>query len=163
MKIRNAHSSDASAILAIYKPFVLNSHVSFEYEVPEESEIRKRIEVVSSDYPYLVLEDEHMVIGFAYATRFRERKAYDACAETSIYLHPDVRGKGWGKLLYQALFNELKQQQITRLFAVISLPNEDSVRFHEACGFRLFGKTPEVGYKLNKWWGLAWMQLTLKP
>jgi len=161
VRIRPASLADAESILRIYSPNVTDSHVSFEYEVPSWDTMQNRIKTIQERFPFLVLEDEQGILGYAYATTFRARQAYDFSAETSIYLHPNCQGKGYGKMLYKALFDALKTQGISKLFAVISLPNESSIAFHKSLGFEEFGRTPNVGFKMNTWWGLAWLMADL--
>lgn len=107
--IRLATPEDAAEILKIYAPYVENTAISFEYEVPSEEEFRGRVESTLKRYPYIVAEQEGHIIGYAYVSIFHERKAYDWAVETSIYVDKDYKRSGCGKLLYQALEKILKK------------------------------------------------------
>ena len=116
--IRLAVPKDAVNILKIYAPYVENTAISFEYEVPSEAEFRGRIESTLKRYPYIVAEQEGRIIGYAYVSIFHERKAYDWAVETSIYVDKDCKRSGCGKLLYQVLEKILKKQHISNLYAL---------------------------------------------
>ena len=100
-QIRQATIKDAKELLAIYAPYVLETAITFEYEVPALEEFANRIEKITEKYPYLVAEVDGEIVGYAYASTFKDRAAYDWCVETSIYLAKDMGGKGIGKLLYK--------------------------------------------------------------
>lgn len=159
--IRLIKSEDAETVLAIYAPYILNSNISFEYEVPSLDEFKHRIETVTKDYPWLVCEHEGGIIGYAYGGQHRARTAYKWSVESAIYMAEDHCGKGAGKLLYQELFKLLKEQGFVNVFAGMTLPNEKSVRLHTACGFAMIGVFKNIGYKNNQWHDVQWMQLDL--
>lgn len=156
--IRAAEAVDAAAIAAIYAPYVLSGTVSFETEAPDTRGMRARIEASDGYYPWLVATNgaENAgelgdVMGFAYATKFRERPAYRYVVETSIYLSGAAVGTGVGRLLYDALIDTLRRQGFTQAMAGISMPNEASIALHESVGFQRAGLYREVGYKQGRW------------
>lgn len=159
--IRPATAADAQSIADIYAPYVRSSGVSFEQVPPSTDEMAMRIGK-SPLYPWLVAVDEtDTVLGYAYATAFRERHAYRFVVETSIYLAGDQRGKGVGRLLYGSLVATLKRQGFTQAIAVIALPNDWSIALHESVGFRRAGAFREVGYKAGSWIDIGFWQASL--
>ncbi|MBS1616313.1 MAG: N-acetyltransferase [Bacteroidetes bacterium] len=160
--IRLASTSDAAAILAIYAPYITNTSLTFETELPETAAFAERIGHYLQHWPWLVWETEGHIAGYAYASRYRERAGYQWCVECSVYIHEEFQGKGIAKALYAALFRLLKLQGYFNVYAVINLPNEPSVHLHEACGFRWFANYEQVGYKLGKWKTVGWWKLQLR-
>ena len=164
MRIRGATPEDAAAIAAIYAPYVAGSAVSFEVTPPDEAEMRQRIEAGSGLYPWFLAEDESgRVIGYAYATPFRPRPAYRYAVETSVYIQHEHHGRGAGRLLYQVLIQTLEKQRFAQAIAAITLPNEPSVRLHEALGFTPAGVYRRVGYKGGRWLDVGLWQRALAP
>ncbi len=161
MKISIAKPTDIKGILGIYGPIVEGSHTSFEYTVPTHAEMRQRLEETLDFYPWIVARNGAEVSGFAYASRFRKRKAYDRVCEVSVYVHADHQRIGVGKALYEVVFRILRRQGMTQCIAGISLPNPGSIRFHERCGFREIGTFMHIGYKFGGWHDVLFMQLTL--
>lgn len=163
--IRIATAEDASALLQIYAPYVKNTAITFEYNVPSEDEFRKRIECVLNRYPYLVAEIDGEIVGYAYATAFHERPAYGWGAETSIYVKQDMKKRGIGKALYMELERLLTLQNILNLNACIAYPEtedeyltKNSVSFHQHLGYRLVGEFYKCGFKFNRWYNVVWME-----
>ena len=161
MIIRLANKNDASAILDIYKPYIEDTSFTFETEIPALVDFQKRIDDYLENWPWLVCEDHGKITGYAYGTKHRERKGYQWCVESSIYIHDDYLQRGIGKALYEALLEILKQQGYRNVYAVINLPNDRSVKFHEKCGFTFFSLYPNVGYKLGEWKNVGWWQKKL--
>lgn len=159
--LRLASSADSKAILDIYAPYIQNTSFTFETEVPSVEEFAERIRTYLITWPWLVCEIDGKIAGYAYATKYRERTAYQWCVESSIYLHDDFQKAGIGKALYSALFEILKRQGFNNVYAVINLPNEKSVAFHERCGFEYFATYEKVGYKLGKWKNVGWWKLAV--
>jgi phosphinothricin acetyltransferase len=159
--VRLANPSDASSILAIYAPFVLNTAISFETDIPSVSEFALRIEKGLHRFPWIVCESEGIVAGYAYASPYRERAAYQWSCECSVYLHEQYRGRRIGEELYAVLFHILKLQGMKTVYAGITLPNEASEHLHARCGFEQFALYENVGYKLNAWQKVGWWRLTL--
>ncbi len=162
LKIRPATSKDASGILAIYAPFVKDTAVSFETVVPTIAEFEKRIETISESFPYLVCENDGNIVGYAYASKHRERTAYQWSVDLSIYIDPLYHRKRIATALYTALLAILKQQGYHAAFAGITVPNSASESFHKAFGFREAGVFEKVGYKHGQWRDVKWMQLDLR-
>lgn len=163
--IRAANPEDAAALLEIYAPYVTDTAVTFEYEIPTREEFARRMETVLARYPWLVAEQGGELLGYAYLSPFHARAAYSWCAETSIYLRRDCRGQGLGRLLYERLEDCAKAQGILNLEACIALPETeddhlsfDSPRFHERMGYRMVGSFSRCGYKFGTWYGMRWME-----
>ena len=152
MKVRLAAADDAAAIASLYAPYVSASAVSFETEAPGADEMRSRIESGGELYPWFVAcgEDE-AILGYAYACAFRARKAYRFSVETTVYVADGAHRRGIGGTLYSHLLPILEAQGFTQAIAAITLPNEGSVRLHEAHGFREAGVYRQVGWKLGEW------------
>ncbi|MCD2323127.1 N-acetyltransferase family protein [Sphingomonas sp. IC-56] len=164
--IRAAASQDGAAIAAIYAPHVLTGTVSFEIEPPDARTMRARMAASDGLYPWLVVtngDPESGVIGYAYATRFLDRQAYRYVVETSIYMSDASRGQGAGRLLYEALIDTLRAQGFVQAIGAIALPNDHSIRLHEAVGFRRAGVYREVGYKHGQWIDVGFWQCGLNP
>jgi L-amino acid N-acyltransferase YncA len=150
--LRAATPADAEAIHAIYAPIVETSAISFELEVPPLSEIARRIETTTANYPWLAsVDDDGTLAGYAYASAFRSRPAYRFTVETSIAIAPTYRGRGLALPLYEALMDELTRRRFHVVIAVIAMPNDASVALHERAGFRRVGVLREVGFKLDAW------------
>jgi phosphinothricin acetyltransferase len=153
IQLRAASPSDAASILAIYVPYVVASAVSFELEPPSLKDMKARIVGAEDKYPWIVAVDEEsdVILGYAYAAPFRARLAYRYAVEASIYIAGDFQGRGVGRQLYAALLHTLEAQGYTQAIAAITLPNDHSIKLHEAVGFRRAGVYREVGYKNGRW------------
>lgn len=164
--IRTASEKDAEALLAIYRPYVEHTAITFEYEVPSTEEFAGRIRQVLKQYPYLIAEADGEILGYAYASPFHERPAYGWSAETSIYVNKEKKRMGIGSRLYHALESILTEQGILNLYACIACPEDDhdeyltrdSIRFHERIGYRMVGTFRQCGYKFNRWYHMVWME-----
>lgn len=161
--IRLASSAYAAAIHQIYLPIVRDTHISFEQIAPTPSEIAARIEKTLSQHPWLVCELDGRLAGYAYASAFRARAAYQWTAETTVYIHADFQRRGVSRALYSSLMAILREQGYCSAVGVIALPNVGSVRAHEALGFRKVGIVKNVGYKAGAWRDTGWWQLELRP
>ena len=161
--IRIARAEDAEAIHAIYAPAVIDTAITFETELPGADAMRQRILTRLQHYPWLVWEENGEVLAYAYATRFRERAAYDWIAETSIYVHENARRRGVARRLYGALLDVMRLQGINQAVGVITMPGEVSVAMHEAMGFAPAGVWRKAGYKLERWWDVGVWQKELQP
>jgi phosphinothricin acetyltransferase len=159
--IRLATPDDAPGILAIYAPYIEKTSFTFETEVPSLDEFAERISSYLLTWPWLVSETQGKITGYAYATKYRERTAYQWCTESSIYVHDDFQQSGTGRVLYTVLVEILQRQRFRNVYAVINLPNEKSVSFHERMGFRYFATYEQVGYKLGKWKNVGWWRLVI--
>ena len=162
-EIRSALVEDAASVAEIYLPIVKHSVISFELEVPSVEDMRRRIVDTQTRLPWLVCVDQDAVVeGYAYASRHRDRAAYQWSVDTTAYVRADRRGRGIGKKLYLQLFAELRALGYCQAFAGIALPNEASVALHESVGFTPIGVYRKVGYKLGAWHDVGWWQATLQ-
>lgn len=161
ISLRLATPNDAAGILSIYAPYIENTSFTFETEVPAVIDFAERITNYLLNWPWIVCEVDGIIAGYAYATRHRERTAYQWCTESSIYIHDDFQRAGIARALYESLFEILTQQGFRNVYAVINLPNEKSVAFHEKLGFKWFATYEKVGYKLGKWKNVGWWKLSL--
>ena len=161
MTLRIANEKDADAILSIYTPYITGTSFSFETETPSSIQFAERISANLQHWPWLVCETDGKIAGYAYGSRYRERKGYQWCVECSVYIHDDFQRRGIAKTLYAALLEILKLQGYRNVYAVINLPNDKSVSFHESFGFTWLTTYKNVGYKLGKWKDVGWWQLTI--
>lgn len=161
MSIRPATVQDVPRILEIYGPYVENTAISFEYAVPTLAEFTQRFLGITAQFPWLVWEENGTVLGYAYGSLPFERAAFQWCAEASIYLCPEARGKGIGKKLYAALEQLLQRQGYRKVYAIITTANKPSVAFHRAAGYRHTATMPDCGYKFGQWYGTVWMEKDL--
>jgi L-amino acid N-acyltransferase YncA len=159
--IRIATAADAAGILEIYAPFIQNTSLTFETEVPGIDAFSQRIQSYLKEWPWLVMEVNGRIAGYAYASRYRERTAYQWSVECSVYIHPEYTRRGFASKLYSCLFEFLKLQGFTTVYAVINLPNDNSVALHEQLGFEWFATYEKVGYKLGRWKNVGWWRLPL--
>lgn len=163
--IRTATVADAAQILSIYAPYVEQTAITFEYEVPSLEEFTNRITHTLERYPYLVAVRGEQIAGYAYVSSFHARPAYDWAVETSIYVDMHCKRMGIGHKLYEALEEVLKKQGILNLEACIAYPEtpdeyltKDSVLFHEKKGYRMVGEFYQCGFKFNRWYNMVWME-----
>lgn len=170
MTVEKVSVEDAGELLAIYAPYVEKTAISFEYEVPSLEEFEGRIRDIFSKYPYIKATENGEILGYAYATSFKGRRAYDWSVETTVYVREDVKRKGVGKLLYDALEKSLKDMGILNLNACIAYLSDDkkddnltndSFHFHKSLGYSLVGTFHDSGYKFEKWYDMIWMEKML--
>jgi phosphinothricin acetyltransferase len=161
-RIRRAVESDADAIRAIYAPFITDSATSFEAVVPDVAEMAGRIQAYAATHPWLVFERDREVVGYAYASPHRARKAYQWSAEVSVYIDARAHRCGVGRALYQALFELLRRQRYVNAFAGVTLPNPSSVGLHESMGFVPVGVFKQIGFKFDQWHDVGWWHLRLR-
>lgn len=160
--IRSATGADAAAICAIYNFYIANTTISFEEDPVAPAAMAQRIDdVMAAHLPWLVMLEEDVLIGYAYATKWRVRAAYRYSVESSIYLDPQHAGKGAGRALYEALLAELRGRELHLVIGGIAQPNEASVRLHERLGFRKVAHFNEVGLKFGRWVDVGYWQLQL--
>ena len=160
--VRIATEADVPAILGIYAPYVTDTTITFEYNVPTEAEFLQRFRKITEEFPWLVWEEKGEILGYVYACHPFERTAYSWCAEPSIYLKPAAQGKGIGRKLYAALEELLKALGYRMLFALITGENLESVAFHEKLGYTVSGKMQTAGYKMGRWCSVFWMEKQLQ-
>jgi phosphinothricin acetyltransferase len=159
--IRLARPTDADGILTIYSPYIANTSLTFETDIPSGNEFANRISSYIENWPWIICVVDGQIAGYAYASRYRERVAYQWSVECSVYVHDDHQRSGIARALYTALFSILKKQGYRNVYAVINLPNERSVAFHENMGFQWFATYENVGYKLGQWKNVGWWRLII--
>ena len=165
MIIRSATTEDAARLLEIYAYYVENTAISFECEVPSLEEFKNRIAATLEKYPYLVLEEDGMIRGYAYAGIFKGRAAYDHCCEVTIYLDRDSKRRGFARALYEELEKALRKIGIINLYACIADPvsedeylTKNSEQFHQHMGYAKVGEFHKCGYKFGRWYNMIWME-----
>jgi L-amino acid N-acyltransferase YncA len=164
LTIRDADPQrDAAACAEIYAPHVEGGVASFEERVPATPELAERIKRYGGSHAWLVAEREGKVVGYAFATPFKERPAYRWSTSVSVYIAEEARGRGVGRALYESLFARLRERGFRMACAGITLPNEASCGLHESLGFKLVGVNREIGWKQGAWRDVGWYQLELTP
>ncbi len=166
MIIRDIKKSDIKRLLEIYSHYVLNTAVSYEYDTPTAEEFERRIDEISAtSLPYLVAEEDGKILGYCYAHRFHERKAYQKCVETTVYIDKSLRKSGIGRALYAELEKRLKALSIKNLYACVAYIEtedeyltHDSVLFHQKMGFEICGHLHKCGIKFDRWYDMLYME-----
>lgn len=163
MNVRLAESADAVQIAYIFNHYIATSHATFEIDPLDDTEILRRMaESLEHKFPYLVCTDENEILGFAYAKRFRPRRAYEFTAETSVYVKPGNDRRGVGSALYRDLLDRLRSHGVNAVVAGVSLPNSRSVHLHEKFGFEKVAHFREVGRKFDRWIDVGFWELLLR-
>ncbi|MEI8114056.1 MAG: N-acetyltransferase family protein [Bacteroidia bacterium] len=160
--IRLAERRDVTGILEIYSPFILKTSVTFEETVPDEESFWKRMQEIMTELPLLVCEIDGRIAGYAYASGYRSRASYRWTKEVSVYIHPDFHRRKIADALYTSLHELVRYQGISNLLAIITMPNEASVAFHEYFGYRKCAEFSKVGYKLGEWQNVGWFELFIQ-
>ncbi len=163
MQVRLADPDrDADAVATIYRPAIESTIASFEEVPPAGADMAERMRSVLSHTPWLVAcDDDGRVIGYAYATRHRERAGYRWSVDVSVYVDAAHHGRGVGRRLYEELFALLRRQGFVNAYAGIALPNPASVALHEAMGMRRVALYERVGWKFGAWHDVAWYGIRL--
>ena len=163
--IRRVKEEDAVRLAEIYAYYVETTAITFEYDAPSPEEFGSRIKDITGKYPYLVLEEDGIIHGYAYARPFVGRAAYSRSCEVTIYLDHASRDRGYGRLLYEELERELKKQGILNLYACIGDPvaedeylTRNSEQFHHHMGYVKVGTFHKCGYKFGRWYNMIWME-----
>jgi len=159
--IRIAEARDAAQIAEIYRPYVEKTAITFEESAPDAAQIGHKIQKIGATLPFLVLEQGGEVLGYAYATQYRERAAYRWSLEDSVYLREDSTGRGLGRALLAPLIELLRELGYIKVYAVITPPNPASVALHERFGFSHLCRFTDTAFKLGAWRAIDWMELTL--
>jgi phosphinothricin acetyltransferase len=159
--IRSANPADAEAIAGIYNHYILHTAISFEQEPVSGPDMWGRIADVQQKFPWLVYEEDGAIAGYAYATPWKNRGAYQQSAETTIYVDKAKLGKGIGARLYEPLLQALRDRDLHVVMAGIALPNDGSVAIHERFGFVKVGHYREIGKKFGRWVDVGYWQLML--
>jgi len=162
VSIRTATPGDAAALLAIYRPFVETTAVSFETEPPGVDEFATRVEKALAGWQWLVAERDGRAVGYAYGSTHRARAAYRFSVEVSAYVDPACHRQGIGSALYARLFADLAARGFCNAYAGVALPNAGSVALHRRVGFERIGVFRAVGYKFDRWHDVAWFQRPLR-
>jgi phosphinothricin acetyltransferase len=160
--IRQACEADAPALLAIYRPYVESSAVSFETVLPTAQEFAARIARAVAGWQWLVAEHEGRCVGYVYGSSHRERAAYRWSVDVSVYVHTDYHRQGVGRGLYLRLFEELALEGYCNAYAGITLPNDASIALHRGVGFEFVGTFKAVGRKFGRWHDVAWFHRPLR-
>ncbi len=163
--IRNATEEDAKNILDIFSYYIKNTVISFDYDIPELSAFKNKIKNTIKNYPYYVIEEDGIIKGYTYAGPFVGRSAYSHSCELTIYLDPSSKKKGFGRMLYETIEEDLKKRDYTNLYACIGYTdhpdeylNNNSMEFHAHMGFKTVGHFRNCGYKFNRWYDMIWME-----
>lgn len=159
--IRPASPNDLADMLEIYRPFVENTAVTFEYETPTPEEFLHRYHKITPFFPWLVCEYDGLLAGYAYATRYRIRSAYQWDAELSIYVHQNYYGRHIGPALYRSLMRMLTLQGFFYAHALVTLPNDKSLRLHRELGFKTVCVFERTGFKQGRWRDVAELRASL--
>ena len=150
-------AQDAARILAVYRPYIERTAITFEYDVPGEAEFERRVADIAAHFPYLLLEVDGVLAGYAYAHRQADRAAFGWNAELTIYLAEGWQGKGVGRPLYALLMRLLEMQGYVNFYGVITGSNAGSIALHERMGFEKIGLHERTGWKFNQWHDTVWM------
>jgi phosphinothricin acetyltransferase len=158
--VRRAERRDLARITQIYNHYVETTSITFDVQPYSEQEREPWFAqfAASGRHQLFVAESAGRVIGYAGSLQFKPKQAYETSVETTIYLAPDACARGIGPRLYEALFTALRGEDVHRLLAGITLPNEASVRLHERLGWKLVGTYTEVGRKLGRYWDVGWWE-----
>jgi L-amino acid N-acyltransferase YncA len=163
LRARLATPDDGAACAAIYAPYVTGTSISFELVPPDAAEMGARIGRTVERTPWVVVELEGVVAGYAYGTRHRDRAAYDWTVETAVYVDREHARRGIGRVAMGALLDILRLQGAHLAVAGITPPNPASVRLHETLGFERVGLFEAIGWKQGRWHGVEWFALELAP
>jgi len=158
--IRNVQIEDAQELLDIYNYYVVNTVITFDLEALSLDAFKEKITTVSTDYPFIVYEENSEILGYAYGSKFRPKPAYNNTVESTVYLKHGAQGKQIGSKLYNELLFLLKQKNVHVVLGVLTLPNEASVKLHEKFGFKEVAHLKEVGLKFGEWQDVGFWQLT---
>lgn len=160
--IRYANPSDSDGILEVYRPYVTDTTITYEYEVPTKEEFYNRTCNIIKKFPYLVCEDQGTIVGYVYASTFRERAAYQWAVEISVYVKQEYQGAGIATHLYNHILKLLEKQGFYKVYAVIDVPNEKSESFHKKFGFKETAMLTKTAYKMGKWCDIKYYEKELR-
>jgi len=152
---------DAARVSEIYRPYVEETIISFEEVAPTVDQMAERMRSTLAWTPWLVAEDDDRVVGYAYASRHRERAGYRWSVDISVYLEQEAQRRGVGSALYRELLDLLRRQRFVNVYAGITLPNDASVGLHRSIGMEHIGTYERVGYKFGEWLPVAWFGMRL--
>ena len=160
--IRAASAADVPAILEIYRPYILHTAYTFEYDVPTQEQFLQRFETITAEFPWLVWEERGEILGYAYADHAFSRAAFQWTADLSIYLKPEAFGKGIGRALYTAVEDILRDLGYFAVYGIVTADNEGSCAFHRAMGYGETACLPDCGWKFGRWHGVIWFEKRLR-
>ena len=159
--IRPVHINDAQELLEMYNYYVINTTVNFDIEPLSLKTFTDKLNIITADYPFIVLEENNEILGYAYGSRFRPRAAYNYVAESTVYVKHTAHGKQIGSKLYAELIKLLKETDLHTVLGVLTIPNEASIKLHEKFGFEQVANLKEVGLKFGEWQNVGIWQLKL--
>ena len=159
--IRNCEIRDAERISQIYNYYITETIITFDEQLVSAEEMAERIEETTPKYPWLVCEEGSVVIGYALASPWKSRCAYQHSVESAIYLDHTLKGQGFGTELYKSLIDRLREMPVHSVIGGIALPNEGSIALHENLGFEKIGHFKEVGRKFDRWIDVGYWELIL--
>jgi len=159
--IRAVNIEDAKELVEIYNFYVINTVVNFDEKPVSLSSFIEKIKLITSNYPFIIFEENNEILGYAYGSRFRPRPAYNATVESTVYVKNGAHGKQIGSKLYAELLELLKQQNFKSVLGVLTIPNPASVKLHEKFGFKQVAHLKDVGFKFEEWLDVGIFQLTL--
>lgn len=160
--IRAASAADVPAILDIYRPYILHTAYTFEYDVPTEEQFLRRFETITAEFPWLVWDEQGKILGYAYADHAFSRAAFQWTADLSIYLKPEAFGRGVGRKLYTAVEDILRELGYFAVYGIVTADNEGSCAFHRAMGYDETACLPDCGWKFGQWHGVIWFEKRLQ-
>ncbi|KJD35895.1 phosphinothricin acetyltransferase [Tamlana sedimentorum] len=160
--IRPFKIEDIPQILDIYNYYVLNTTATFDLEVCQLEPFKEKLLGINANFPFFVFETDGEILGYAYASKFRERPAYNGTVETTVYVKQKVHGKQFGTTLYAKLITQLKKEKYHMVLGVLTIPNNASVKLHEKFGFKQVADLKEVGFKFGQWLNVGFWQLKLQ-
>jgi len=159
--IRAVNIEDAKELVEIYNFYVINTVVNFDEKPVSLPSFIEKIKLITSNYPFIIFEENNEILGYAYGSRFRPRPAYNATVESTVYVKNGAHGKQIGSKLYAELLELLKQQNFKSVLGVLTIPNPASVKLHEKFGFKQVAHLKDVGFKFEEWLDVGIFQLTL--
>lgn len=158
--VRAVSASDAAAIAGIYNHYIQTSVITFEEQTLSDADVAQRIaDVQALGLPWLVAEQDELILGYAYATRWKPRTAYRYSVEITVYMAPGSVGKGLGTALYAELFRQLRSLGVHAAVGGIALPNDASVALHEKVGMKKIGEFEQIGFKQGQWLNVGYWQI----
>jgi phosphinothricin acetyltransferase len=157
--IKNASFIHAREISEIYNYYIKNSTITFEEKEVSELEMKTRIQKLTKKFPWIVYLEQGKVLGYAYVSEWKSRGAYKYSVESTIYLHPDAKGKKIGSKLYADLLERSKNNELHAIIAGIALPNDASIALHKKFGFEKVAQFKEVGNKFDQWVDVSYWEL----
>lgn len=154
--IRAITDGDIEQVLALYNYYIRETTITFETEELSFEVFYKRVHDIMDRYPFLVYEEDGRILGYVYLAEFNSRAAYQWSADLSIYVDKDLRHRGIGGQLYQAIEKLAIDQGFVNIVSLITEENKNSVEFHKRLGFEFIGTFNQIGYKFGRWLGVSY-------